>query len=399
MIGGGNNINIGNGNRPGMGNRPDWGWGDHGDWADHWHDHNINNHYHGWYHGCWHGGYWGAAWYSPIVIGASYWGYNAATSWGYGPTYYNPYFDSAMASIYDYSQPVVVNNYVSSEADGGTATAQSTVQATANAEAAELIDTALGLFKKKDYRQALSKCDAAMKKAPGDSVIHEVRALCLFALGDYTPAAAALNSLLAVAPGMDWTTMSGLYPDNETYSTQLRALETHCRAKPSDGGAAFVLAYHYMVLGENEAAANTLRAVVKMQPQDAVAQRLLDAMAPTKEAMGPTSSDPESTVRVQEFATTPQTDLVGNWQAKSGKTTIDLTIDGKSQFTWKAVTTGKPAVELHGEVAATSDELTLETKEQGSMIGRVQSDGDDKFRFTLVGAPSTDPGLSFARQK
>jgi hypothetical protein len=33
------------------------------------------------------------------------------------------------------------------------------------------------------------------------------------------------------------------------------------------------------------------------------------------------------------------------------------------------------------------------------MNGRVQSNGADRFTFTLIGAPSTDPGLSFVRQK
>ena len=33
--------------------------------------------------------------------------------------------------------------------------------------------------------------------------MHEVKALCMFATGDYTAAAAVLNNLLAVAPA--WT--------------------------------------------------------------------------------------------------------------------------------------------------------------------------------------------------
>ena len=45
----------------------------------------------------------------------------------------------------------------------------------------------------------------------------KLRVLTLFALGDYTPAAAALNSFLSSAPGMDWTTMSSLYGSIDDY--------------------------------------------------------------------------------------------------------------------------------------------------------------------------------------
>ena len=62
----------------------------------------------------------------------------------------------------------------------------------------------------------------------------------MFAMGDYTGAAAVLNNLLAVAPGMDWTTLSGLYGDVDAYTTQLRALEAHCKQKPDDAAAHFV---------------------------------------------------------------------------------------------------------------------------------------------------------------
>ncbi len=95
----------------------------------------------------------------------------------------------------------------------------------------------------------------------------------------------------------------------------------------------------------------------------------------------------------------PETDLVGNWRARAGDTTIDLAITEDSQFTWKAASTGKPATTLKGQLESSSDELVLESKDQGSMAGTVKSLGTDKWQFALSGAPPSDPGLSFARVK
>ena len=43
--------------------------------------------------------------------------------------------------------------------------------------------------------------------------------------------------------------------------------------------------------------------------------------------------------------------------------------------------------------------LILENKEQGSMAGRVKSNGPDKWQFAMAGGPPSDPGLSFQRVK
>lgn len=419
---GGGNINIGNdnnininrgnqianrigpnyiGNRPGWDrpgwNRPGWGWGPNVGWAGNWHNHAINPRW-GWYNGCWgHGAYWRSSWYRPFAWGAVGWGLGSWTSgWGYGAAFYNPYFvQPAVASSvpFDYSQPVVVNNYVSSDvnAEGGAADAQATAESTATAEANQLFEEGLAQFKSGAYQQALTKFDAALRKLPGDPVVHEVRALALFALGDYKSAAASLNSFLSSAPGMDWTTMSGLYGNVDDYTAQLRKLESFCMANPTDAASYFVLAYHYLVTGEKENAINSLRVVVKNEPKDITAKRMLDALAPpappTTEAATPPATDG------------PTTDLVGVWRAKAGNSTIELKITEDSKFTWKAADAGKPPVELTGQLNAGADAIELATEEQGSMEGSVKSMGADKWQFNLEGAPPSDPGLTFERVK
>ena len=237
----------------------------------------------------------------------------------------------------------------------------------------------------------MSKFDAALKKLPGDPVVHEVRALTLFALGDYNSAAAALNSFLSSAPGMDWTTMSGLYGNADDYTAQYRLLEQYCRENPNDPAAHFVLAYHDLVIGSKDAAVAALKVVVANQPKDATAKRMLDALAPPVQPAPP--------VAATTTGAEPQTDLVGSWRAKAGDATIDLAITDDSQFTWKAVQPGKPAIQLKGQLTASGNALALQTTDQGSMAGSVKSLGPDQWQFALDGAPPSDPGLKFARVK
>jgi hypothetical protein len=417
VIGGGNNIgNITGSGNWGINNRPggDWwsqnhGWGDWNDhWHGHWHDHGIHHH-HDWYHGAWNNN-WGSNWYAPLAWGAVGWGlgswYNSG--YGYGGEYYNPYYDTGVASVpYDYSQPVVVTNYIVAD-DGSQAPAQpATAAATAataaapppppNEAALSQFDQGLADFKGGDYRQALNRFDASLKQLPGDPVVHEVRALAQFALGDYKSAAAGLNSLLASAPGMDWTTMSSLYGSADDYTQQLRRLESHCQSNTKDAAAHFVLAYHYLVTGSQEAAIDALKVAVREQPKDTTAKRMLDSLAPPTQSATAASLPPAAAPPAAAADAEGHTDLVGKWEAKGGDATIELTIGDDSQFTWKATQAGKPPLELKGELVTTSDMLVLDNQEQGSMVGRVKSAGPDKWQFALAGGPPNDPGLSFQR--
>jgi tetratricopeptide (TPR) repeat protein len=260
-----------------------------------------------------------------------------------------------------------------------------------NQEAMALFDEGMAAFKAGNYPQALVKYEAALRLMPSDPVLHEVRALTLFALGKYNEAAAGLNALLAAAPGMDWTSMSQLWGSTDEYTAQLRKLEAHIKANRSDTAAMFVLAYHYLVIGQNEQAIKALREVVRLQPKDATAQRMLAALAPPEEKPAP-----EPAPAPAAAPSGPTTDLVGTWKAQAGDTVIELTIDEKSQFTWKATPKGKPPVELKGTVATDGDKLALENPQQGNMVGQVKSGGADKFTFALQGSPP-EAGLAFDR--
>jgi hypothetical protein len=101
-----------------------------------------------------------------------------------------------------------------------------------------------------------------------DPDLHELRALALVALGRYTEAAAVLYSVLSVKPGWNWATLIGLYPDVDTFTTQIRTLEHYCAEHPSEAPPRFVLAHLHVTMGSTNAAADQLRAVIKLQPDD-----------------------------------------------------------------------------------------------------------------------------------
>ena len=427
-----NNINVNGGGYGGWG-YPGGGYGGGyggygGGWANNWNNGYVNPHYGGWYSGCWNGnwgnnwGGYGGGWWAPFAFGAATWGLASTIGgWGlgygtlgYGGGYVNPYYSSMPATVvasspYDYSQPVVVNNSITNDGDlsnttdaqGGAGSAATAAPANDAANAA--VDEALAKFKAGDYAGALTGFDRAVKLAPKDSVIHEVRALTLFALGRYPEAAAALNAVLVSAPGMDWTTISNVYGSVDAYTAHLRKLEDFCRANPDSASGHFVLAYHYLVGGHADMAAEALKVVVAKQPGDLVAKRLLEAITPPEEpkAEATQPAGQPAAAPPAEAATPagPETDLVGTWKAVSGKDTVLLTITEDSKFTWKATPAGRPPVELAGTVETARDAIALNTEKAGSMVGKVQSKGADAFDFTLVGAPKEAKPLEFQRQK
>ncbi|MCE9631391.1 MAG: tetratricopeptide repeat protein [Planctomycetia bacterium] len=417
-----NNINVGGGGWGyGGGGYGGWGYGGgYGGFNNGW----VNPHYGNWYNGGWNGGWGGynGGWWAPFAAGAATWGVlSSIGSWGLGygslgygaAGYVNPYYASMPATVvasspYDYSQPIVVNNYIPSEA-AGEGSAEAAVEQTDTAAATPspsdaAVDDALAKFKAGDYAAALAGFDKALKLSPNDSVIHEVRALALFALGRYPEAAAALNAVLVSAPGMDWTTISNVYGSVDAYTTHLRRLEDVCRSKPDDAAAHFVLAYHYLVGGHADMAAAALRVVVAKQPGDVVAKRMLEAIeaAEAKDDSAPAPSADSAAQKTDAAAAAeqplPEIDLVGTWKATSGTDTIELVIAADSTFSWKAKPKDKPAVDLKGTIETAADAIALVSKSAGTMVAKVAAKGPDAFEFSLPSAPKDTKPLLFARQ-
>ena len=61
--------------------------------------------------------------------------------------------------------------------------------------------------------------------------------------------------------------MATLYPDWDTYTPQVRALESYVKAHPDEAYAHFLLAYHYLVVGSMDQAIAQLKEVVRLDPK------------------------------------------------------------------------------------------------------------------------------------
>src|SRR6185437_12399128 len=199
-------------------------------------------------------------------------------SWGYY-SYSNPYYygGAGVPAYANYSQPLMgAPTYAGQPIDPNDPNAGLTPPDAAPQDPALIaFNTARNAFQQGDYQGALAQVNQALTQSPNDSVMQEFRATCLFALQDYQQSAAAMYSVLSAGPGWDWTTMSGLYANNDVYTGQLRALEAYRTQNPNAAYAHFLLAYQYMMLGYKEQAAAELNAVVALQPSDQLAAQLL----------------------------------------------------------------------------------------------------------------------------
>jgi hypothetical protein len=226
-------------------------------------------------------------------------GASSLTPWAEssGYEYSNPYYDSSWSSYnsssssYDYSTPPTTTEVTpvvvqvpqpliySQPIAVPTATEVKNTDDAVVDDSMDNFSQARKYFMDGKYVEATAQAELALKLLPGDRTIHEFRALCLFARKKYPEAAAGLYAVLAAGPGWDWKTMSALYPDNETYTAQLRALEQYVKDNRKNPQGRFLLGYHYTVLEERDDAAEQFRLAAKLQPKDKLSAQLADALA------------------------------------------------------------------------------------------------------------------------
>jgi hypothetical protein len=317
-IGSGNIINSGNDNSiTNVVNRQDYStninWGG-GGWGSGWGG--------GWGSG-WGGG-WGSGWggyvpnYYPQSYGSwfqgswsdwpsypSFWLGNSALGWmgsaaadtfSYANPYVAPSTTTVVQPVFNYSEPIPV--YVEPDP---VATTQPGIDPAAPAapgialpettpapeqppedpkvkEAVAILDEGRALFEKGDFAGAQAKVDKAIGVLPQDRVLHEFRALTLFAQEKFAEAATTLYAVLAAGPGWNWETIKTLYPDKEVYTKQLRALEAYARENPKAADARFVLAYHYLALDHKDAAVKMFQKVTELLPKDELSAAIVKAL-------------------------------------------------------------------------------------------------------------------------
>ena len=337
---------------------------------------------------------WGLGYGGYGGYGMGYGGYGSPLGYHSGYLgYYNPYYNNSYGAYgdYRYSHPIPIVYSDASEVPGDGALSPCD----------QSFDTAVDAFKRNNYDLALEVINKGIVQCPGDSVMHEFRALVLFAKGDYQQAAATIHSVLAVSPGWSWTTLIGLYSGVSIYTTQLRALEGFVNANPQDAGARFLLAYHYIVEGYPDSAATQLQLVVKLVPTDQAAANLLkliskpipDQSVATKEQ---TQAQPAIAAAPAVIPIDPAM-ILGSWQAtRDDGSKFELTLKSDQTFNWKVVLSGK-SEEFGGTYQIEGNVLGLQRKEGGALVAGLVLDGSNKFNFKLLGSPQEDPGLNFSK--
>jgi tetratricopeptide (TPR) repeat protein len=175
----------------------------------------------------------------------------------------------------------------SQQQNGAQPTSEASQDDAANADketaaAKQCMEKAVLAFQKGDYAEAQSQCEQAIRLVPGNADVSQFFALCQFAQGKYKDAAGTLYKVLAAGPGWDWNTLNSFYENAESYTKQLRVLEKFVRDHGQDATGRFVLAYHYLVIDERDAAAAQLQEIVKLQPRDKVSAGILKALEKAK---------------------------------------------------------------------------------------------------------------------
>jgi hypothetical protein len=218
-------------------------------------------------HSHWHNSYWNLR-YRPGI-----W-FNPATGpvFGIGPVvqynFANPYLTQTSVSYfsgYDYSRPIRPIDTVDTSGR-------------VSEEAIRRLDAARDAFRQQDYRRCLSLVEGAIQLLPDDPVMHELRALALFAIREYDSAATVIYSVLGAGPGSDWSSIGSLYANQDIYLEQMRDLSRYVASVPDRPGPRFLLAYHLLVIGYPEQAYNQLVTVQRLRPDDRVTSELVRAL-------------------------------------------------------------------------------------------------------------------------
>lgn len=220
-------------------------------------------------HNHWRPGYWASS-YRPYYAGYYQTG-TAISLGGLTSAYVNPFYRAQNLTVpaLDYSAPIHI------PPSGYQETAEDMIR---SEQAVRMFDDARFWFRRAQYARAADLIDKALAILPSDPALHQFRALVLFATQRYADASATIYSVLSVASGWDRETIERLYDDPNRYVTDVRNLANYVNQRPDDSAAQFLLAYHYLAVGELPTAAQLLQQVQAANPGDRVTQNLLDAI-------------------------------------------------------------------------------------------------------------------------
>ena len=359
-------------------------------------------------------GYYPSAWSAPIY---GSWGLNSiASNWMYS-SYANPYITPATQTVYiQQPQPVVVvdgtsqapvsQQVVAYDYSKPIDTTAPPPEPTAAESAQKVFESARQAFKQNDFGRALTLADQALVSLQTDPVLHEFRALCLFALKRYDESAAVNYAVLSAGPSWDWATMINLYSGIDVYTTQLRELESYVKLKPDSAPAQFQLAFLYLSQGSKEAAAKQFDTVAQLQPADTLSaqlaksldpsperkqvQKVMTADAPSPQPTNPPGAEgqPATGNAEQPAPPPPPKKLAGTWVASPDpKVKITLVLKEDGAFSWAVTQEGRTQT-IQGQAGYQDDVLILGQQD-------TFDDAKNDFSFKPPGSADNVSGLKF----
>jgi tetratricopeptide (TPR) repeat protein len=340
---------------------------------------------------------------SPITEGLS--------SWMYGPMLYNfgywPYSNPYVRPGDSHNAPLVAGQLAIDDYTHPLSAQGAPPDQAAAAQAMSSFVTARQAFKSGDYRRALEWVHSALQSTPDDPILHEFRALTLFALKRYDEAAPALYAVLSVEPGWDWTTLIGLYGNPATYAQQIQALETFKAQNPQAAPARFVLAYLYLTEEHAGAALEQLMLARALSPSDALSTHLIEQLEHPRQPAtraglapraGPADGPPSALDLADSVPTGKNRRIEGIWRAQpANDINISAVFHDGDRFSWKVSQQGKDR-QFQGRFTSEYGVLALvEYVNTNTLVGRLHWTDETHFVFKVMGRAPADPGLSFAK--
>ena len=221
--------------------------------------------------------------------------------------------------------------------------------------------------------------------------------------------------MLSAGPGWNWSTLVGLYPDVDTYTNQLRALEASVKTNPNSPSTQFLLGYHYLVEGYQDAAASQFEKVTQLQPGDQLSASFVKALKKVSEqpagqpaqvtvaaagqpagATAPPAQPAAEQPQQPEPPPPPPASLVGTWKSQpAADLSIALTLQADGQFAWEVDSKGQKQT-LTGQAGYKDNTLALLQENGPPLVGKITEEGGTKFVFTPTGGQKA-PGLTFTK--
>jgi len=264
--------------------------------------------YYGYYYGVGYypySTYYGVSGYYPTYGYSSYDYYYPSTYLSYTPAYVSDWRDDD----FDDQDVYYTNNvYIGDETDGVATGSQgggavistpqvqepapvvgSAIEPGVQAETIEgapaaeqeptLVDIGNAAFNEGDYQEAIRYYVGAVLANDNDGIARLFYGLSQFAIGDYDLAAMGMRRALVIMPDLidRPIDLRSLYPDLETFESQLDKLVRFVEENPRGTNAMFVLGYVYYASAQPELAVSTLRKLTDLDSKDKEAAQVRNA--------------------------------------------------------------------------------------------------------------------------